>query len=200
MARERKPLGITCGTTDCQQGLHCFKATKEMAAQNRSGVCRECGANLIDWPRVHQCDLTDVGYTFNALKYEWIRHHFWHKPLNQRAINHAKRKGKRGLREAVRRHLEGAIGPANPFKDGMQTTMKDDAPTIIPFAQHATATCCRKCLEYWHGIPTGQALTPQQLDYCTELVFLFIDERILELTEEGEVIPPIRRHGAFNGN
>jgi len=116
-----------------------------MAAQNRAGVCRECGADLIDWPRVHQCDLRDVDYTFEALKYEWIWHHFWDKALNQKAINHARRKGRRGLQVAARRHLAGAIGPAHPFRDGFQTTMSDDAPTAIPIAQHATATCCRKC-------------------------------------------------------
>jgi hypothetical protein len=25
-------------------------------------------------------------------------------------------------------------------------------------AQHATATCCRSCLEKWHGIIAGKAL------------------------------------------
>ncbi len=96
MAKERKALQISCDTADCSQGLHCFRATKEMAAKNRAGVCRECGADLVDWRRVHQCDLQDVEYTFEALKYEWIRHHFWHKVLNQKAINHAAAKEDEG--------------------------------------------------------------------------------------------------------
>lgn len=32
-------------------------------------------------------------------------------------------------------------------------------------AQHATGTCCRKCLEKWHHIPKGQPLTEKQIDY-----------------------------------
>jgi predicted Fe-S protein YdhL (DUF1289 family) len=28
--------------------------------------------------------------------------------------------------------------------------------------QHATATCCRGCLEKWHGIPRGAELTDEE--------------------------------------
>ena len=85
------------------------------------------------------------------------------------------------------------IGPATPFHDGFQTTMHDDAPTAIPYGQHATATCCRKCLEYWHGIPVGQALTNEQLDYCADLVCRYIEERSPELTMDGEKVPALRK-------
>jgi hypothetical protein len=193
MARKRKPIPITCTSANCAAGLHCFRATTEMVQQNRTGVCRECGASLVDWPRVYQCNLSDVQYTFKALKYECIRHHFWHKPLTQRAINHAKRKGKRQLREHVRDHLSKAVGPAAPFRDGYQTTMDDQATSAVPYGQHATATCCRKCIEYWHGIPQGADLTLTQLKYCVELVCLYIEDRIPELTEAGEHIPRIRK-------
>lgn len=192
MAKKRKPIPITCTSTNCAAGLHCFRATTEMMRQNRTGVCRECGASLVDWTRVHQCDLSDVKYTFEALKYECVRHHFWHKPLTQRAINHARRKGKQQLREHVRNHLSKAVGPAAPFRDGYQTTMNDQTTSVVPYGQHATATCCRKCMEYWHGIPQGIELTAAQLEYCTELVCLYIEDRVPELTEAGEHIPPIR--------
>jgi hypothetical protein len=193
MPRERKKLPISCDAVDCEHGLHCFNATKEMKAKNRAGPCWQCGADLVDWDRIRTRNLADVAYTFKALKYECVRHFFWHKTLNQRAINHARRKGKRRLRDCVRRHLEQAIGPANPFRDGSQTTMSDDVSTAIPYGRHATATCCRKCLEFWHNIPQGVALAPEQLDYCAELVCLYIEDCIPELTTEGEWIPPIRR-------
>ncbi len=32
-------------------------------------------------------------------------------------------------------------------------------------AQHATATCCRGCLETWHAIPKGRALTAEEKAY-----------------------------------
>ena len=193
MPRERKRLPISCDAVDCKRGLHCFNATKEMKSKNRAGPCWQCGAELVDWVRVRRRDLHDVAYTFEALKFETVRHFFWHKPINKRAINHARRKGKRRLRKCVRRHLEHAIGPAQPYHDGSQTTMEDHVDNAIPYGQHATATCCRKCLEFWHNIPHGVDLTPEQLDYATELVCLYIEDRIPELSEDGEFIPKIRR-------
>jgi hypothetical protein len=127
------------------------------------------------------------------LKLEKVRHFFWHIPLTQRAINHARRKGRKELREYVKKRLSTAIAPAHPWHDGFQTPMAQDAPNAIPYGQHATATCCRKCLEYWHGIPQGQELSIQDLDYLTELLCLYLEDRIPNLTESGEPIPPIRR-------
>lgn len=48
------------------------------------------------------------------------------------------------------------LAPANPAKDGKQTPFRGH-PVFI--AQHATATCCRGCLEKWHGIPRGVELS-----------------------------------------
>lgn len=193
MPRERKKLPISCDAVDCKNDLHCFNATKEMKAKNKAGPCWQCGANLVDWDRIRRRDLEDLAYTFTSLKHECIRHFFWHKPLNSHAVNHARRKGKRQLRRCVRRYLEHAIGPATPYHDGSQTTMDENVKTAIPYGQHATATCCRKCLEFWHNIPQGIPLTEKQLDYCAELVCLYIEDRIPELTEGGEWIPPIRK-------
>jgi len=64
---------------------------------------------------------------------------------------------------------------------------------MYPYAQHATATCCRTCLEYWHGIPKGRALSAEELNYLAELVCRYIEDRIPELTEEGESIPPLKK-------
>jgi hypothetical protein len=193
MAPAKKKLNISCTDTDCNSGLHCFRATDKMVAQNKAGVCRECGIQLVNWERIHCRDLHDVQNTFTMLKLEKVRHFFWHVPLSQHAINHAKRKGRKGLRERMKKHLSTAIGPAIPWHDGFQTPMPEDAPTAVAYAQHATATCCRKCLEYWHGIPHGQPLVDQDLDYLTELVCLYLEDRIPDLTDNGEKIPPIRK-------
>ena len=37
-------------------------------------------------------------------------------------------------------------------------------------AQHATATCCRKCLAKWHQIPKGKELSAEQLDYLVAVI------------------------------
>ena len=48
------------------------------------------------------------------------------------------------------------LAPAEPANDGRQTPMRGH-PAFI--AQHATATCCRSCLQKWHGIAAGRPLT-----------------------------------------
>ncbi|WP_207461403.1 DUF4186 domain-containing protein [Azospirillum sp. SYSU D00513] len=51
------------------------------------------------------------------------------------------------------------LAPAQPPGDGKQTPFRGH-PVFV--AQHATGTCCRSCLEKWHGIPRGRALTTEE--------------------------------------
>lgn len=183
---ELQPLKIKCTSTDCGNGLHCFKRTQQMIKENRGGVCRACGASLVDWKRLRARDLGDTNYTFEALKFEMIRHHFWHKVIDDKAVLHARRKGRLLLREAAENRLRKYVGPAEPSYDGRQTPMSGNT---IFYAQHATATCCRKCLQEWYGIPLGVALTEEQIAYFTELVMRYIGERLPDLKDEPERIP-----------
>jgi exodeoxyribonuclease V alpha subunit len=63
------------------------------------------------------------------------------------------------------------LGPARPANDGRQTPMKKH-PVFI--AQHATATCCRGCLEKWHFIPAGEPLTGDQIEYIVQVIMIWI--------------------------
>ena len=114
------PLEIKCTSTDCENDLHCFKQLKRMAPQER-GKCRACGADLVDWARIHKQELKDVSYTFEALQHELIRHHFFHEEIDDTAIRHAQRKGRVKLKEAVKARLEKYLAPAEPPRDGRQT-------------------------------------------------------------------------------
>jgi hypothetical protein len=58
--------------------------------------------------------------------------------------------------------IEERLAPAEPSNDGKQTPMRNH-PIFV--AQHATGTCCRGCLEKWHGIPKGHALTADEKAY-----------------------------------
>ena len=102
---ELKPLAIACTSNDCANGLHCFRQSRKMREANQGGRCRACGIELVDWDRVHKRDLTDIGHTFEALKYEFIRHHYWHVDIDQRAINHALRKGSVKMKAATENRL-----------------------------------------------------------------------------------------------
>lgn len=63
------------------------------------------------------------------------------------------------------------LAPALPKNDGKQTPMKNH-PVFI--AQHATATCCRKCLEKWHRIEMGKELTKQHVDYIVLVIMYWL--------------------------
>ena len=41
-------------------------------------------------------------------------------------------------------------------------------------AQHATATCCRGCIEKWHKFKKGVELTPEQQNYLVEVIMEWI--------------------------
>ena len=184
-----KPLDIKCTSVDCDNDLHCFKQLKRMV-QNERGHCRACGADLVDWSRLHQRNLRDAPHTFEALQHELIRHHFFHKQVDDGAIRHAQRKGRIALRDAARHRLEKYLAPANPPRDGRQTPLEGNA---IFYAQHATATCCRTCLEYWHDVPKGKQLTTGETDYCASLVELFLVQRLPNLSDHPIKVPVHRR-------
>lgn len=187
-----RPLKAKCTDTDCANDLHCFKATAQMKKDDRTGLCRDCGADLLDWYRVHRRDLTDVNYTFESLKREWIRHHFWHIDIDPRAENYAHRKGRTNLRHAVRSRIRSSIGsPNNPY-DGRQTPMEGSG-NPIHYAQHATASCCRKCVDYWHNIPATRALNDDEILYLTELAMMYLDEKFPSLEDAGKHVPAIRK-------
>lgn len=63
------------------------------------------------------------------------------------------------------------LAPAQPAKDGKQTPYRGH-PVFV--AQHATATCCRSCLEKWHGIAKGAELEPAQQDYVVDVLMTWI--------------------------
>ena len=81
----------------------------------------------------------------------------------------------------VAKRLASAVIP----NDGKQTPMRGH-PVFV--AQHATACCCRGCLEQWHGIPPGRELTAEERTHV-----LAVLERWLR--EEGGSLPPSRQAG-----
>ena len=79
----------------------------------------------------------------------------------------------------IRRHAHDLIAqrlaPAEPRNDGKQTPYHGH-PVFV--AQHATATCCRTCLERWHRIPKGRDLTSEERDYVTDVICRWIEREM----------------------
>ena len=67
------------------------------------------------------------------------------------------------------------VAPAEPINDGKQTPMRGH-PVFI--AQHATATCCRACIEKWHKFPKGRELTKSEQEYLVSVIMEWINLQI----------------------
>lgn len=84
----------------------------------------------------------------------------------------------RGM-SAVRTHAHDLfakrVAPAEPLKDGRQTPYRGH-PVFV--AQHATATCCRTCLERWHQIPKGRELEPDEQAYAVDVICRWIEREL----------------------
>jgi Domain of unknown function (DUF4186) len=67
------------------------------------------------------------------------------------------------------------LAPATPHNDGKQTPYRGH-PVFV--AQHATATCCRTCLERWHDIPKGRQLDSEQRRYVVDVIVRWIEREL----------------------
>ncbi|MCB5189061.1 DUF4186 domain-containing protein [Methylobacillus caricis] len=59
------------------------------------------------------------------------------------------------------------LAPAEIPNDGKQTPFRGH-PVFV--AQHATACCCRGCLEKWHQISQGRALNAIEQEYIVNVI------------------------------
>lgn len=174
---------ITCTSVACGEDLHCFLQKRRTGNLAPYGPCRACGAERVNWERAHRRDPADVDLLFKELRTEVIREHMWTKPFDEDAIRRAEKLDRKILMEKARRRLASSVGkPANAY-DGLQTKMGEN---VVFYAQHATATCCRKCMNYWHGIDKNTHLTSEELDYCMSLVERYLDQRLPEIEKASE--------------
>jgi|TARA_B100001013_G_scaffold101779_1_gene57685 hypothetical protein len=105
---------------------------------------------------------------FDKLKKSKFRSSF---KLSQNDYLYIEKKGIMTISLHAKEFISVRLSPANPKNDGKQTPFKNH-PVFI--AQHATATCCRTCLNKWYGISKGQILSVQQVDFCIELIMTWI--------------------------
>lgn len=87
--------------------------------------------------------------------------------LHPREREYLRSRGMSAVLEHAAGFVEERLAPALPANDGRQTPMRNH-PAFV--AQHATATCCRGCLEKWHGIPRGRALDAGERRYVLEVL------------------------------
>lgn len=82
--------------------------------------------------------------------------------------------------ETIKRHardfIAKRIAPAEIPNDGKQTPMKGH-PVFI--AQHATACCCRGCIEKWHHFKKGIPLSESKQEYLVNIIMEWIKRQTL---------------------
>ena len=93
--------------------------------------------------------------------------------LRAKEARYLAEKGMPAVLEHARDFVKGRLGAAQPANDGKQTPTRNH-PVFI--AQHATATCCRGCLERWHRIPKGKRLTDEQIGYIVAVIERWLHE------------------------
>lgn len=191
-------MKIRCTMVMCDANLHCFLLTQKLAKVLSPGSCRECGKALVSLQRTATRNLSDVDATFAALQRECIRHYFWHVPFGQKALDYARRLGRIELEARIASRIRSRIGMAQHPAEGRQTPIARNKADALDFALHAVAACCRKCANYWHGIPTGRPLEDEEVIYLTELVRTYTRARLRHLADAPTNVPrrrnPVAEH------
>ncbi|OZG60535.1 hypothetical protein BLEM_1836 [Bifidobacterium lemurum] len=96
--------------------------------------------------------------------------------LSDKDRAYARAKGKDAIDRHAREMLRLRVGDALPKNDGKQTPWRGH-PVFT--AQHATATCCRGCVEKWHHIPKGRELTDDEINRLSDLVMAWIERDLI---------------------
>ena len=85
------------------------------------------------------------------------------------------RKGHDTIMRHARDFVTKRLAPDGIENDGHQTPLRGH-PVFL--AQHATATCCRRCLEKWHGVEPGRTMTEKEIKYTLEVIMVWITEQV----------------------
>ena len=114
-----------------------------------------------------------IASLFLRLSHSKFRSSFY---LNQKDREIISKKGLATIREHARQIIAKRLAPAIIPNDGKQTPMRHGTSPVF-IAQHATGCCCRGCLEKWHHIPKGRALTSEEQEYVVEVIMHWIESK-----------------------
>jgi predicted Fe-S protein YdhL (DUF1289 family) len=123
--------------------------------------------------------MRDMEELFAALGESQFRRGF---RLRGKELAYLRSKGLRTVLEHASDFIEKRLAPAEPANDGKQTPMRNH-PAFV--AQHATATCCRGCLQKWHGIPKGRALDAEEKRHVLSVLERWLAEQERAAAREG---------------
>ena len=112
-----------------------------------------------------------INRVLESLKRSSFRSRF---KLTDEGLKYVDDKGLETIRSHAFDFITSRVAPESPKNDGRQTPMRGH-PVFI--AQHATATCCRGCIQKWHGIKKGVELTNHEVNFIIDLIMGWIEEQ-----------------------
>jgi hypothetical protein len=112
-----------------------------------------------------------INHKLNSLKKSKFRSKF---RLTKKDRDYIATKGLETIKDHAYQFVNSRIAPDFPKNDGKQTPMRGH-PVFI--AQHATATCCRGCIQKWHGIEKGRALNEKEVVFVVALIMGWIERQ-----------------------
>ena len=93
--------------------------------------------------------------------------------LGKKYIEYVDKVGLVKIRSHAKDFIEKRLA-VKPLNDGHQTPYKGH-PVFI--AQHATATCCRKCLNKWYKIAENKTLTEDEITSILNIIIKWIEKQ-----------------------
>ena len=116
---------------------------------------------------------------FAAFAKSKFRSHF---KLDPKDCAYIRERGAAAIQSHARDFIKKRLAPKDSPNDGKQTPLTGHP---VFKAQHATATCCRGCLEKWHHIDHRHPLTPEEIQYVVGVILRWIEHQLKK--EAGDI-------------
>ena len=110
-----------------------------------------------------------IGQALDRLERSEFRSRF---RLSEKDRRYLEEKGPEVIRQHAEDFVRQKLAPAEPANDGRQTPMKGH-PVFL--AMHATACCCRGCLNKWYKVPLHRELTDTEQERIVNLLVAWIE-------------------------
>lgn len=198
IATEEGESKLNCRGTDCAKDKHSYLPAPKPKHLRRkllqaagmadskaalepfgSDLCWACGDGSIPWEQTRMRDQSQISETVALLKRELIRYIYWTRSFDEKALKSARRVGANEVLARIPKRIQSTFKLNHP-RENMQTPWDGD---VLYYAQHATATCCRRCLAQWHGYPFEALLDDGASSYIEQLMRFYLLERQGEIWE-----------------
>ena len=91
--------------------------------------------------------------------------------LSRKDLAYLEEKGEETIKRHARDFVKIKLSPAEPANDGKQTPMSGHP---VFKAMHATACCCRRCMEKWYRVPQHRELTETEQEAVVSLLMAWL--------------------------